>query len=230
MTAIPLPQGVFLDWDGTLVDSYEFLQGAHNYVRSALGFPTFKGDEFKNYFGKPRDKLYDEIYGAKNDQARELFGQYVRKNHVKDLKPMPGADQLLRVMKDLGLTLGVVSNKKAEFLHLEIESYGWQGYFSSVVGAGDAAHDKPSADPLLLAVEKAGFRHGMENLWYVGDTDIDLQCAKNAKCPCVFITNGEKHADGWIETYKPFLIFANCAELTEFLLQYQKNPLKTKQV
>ncbi len=222
---IILPEAAFLDWDGTLVDSYKFLESAHNHVRRSLGFPIFEGDEFREYFGKPRDVLYTAFYGDKRDEARDLFGGYVRANHIKDLKPMHGAEAMLQAFHDRGIVMGLVSNKKREFLEAEIESFGWNRFFASVVGAGDAAEDKPSAAPLLLAVEKSGFGGGMDSVWYVGDTDIDLRCADNALCRSVFI-NHDNRDEAWLAPYKPFLIFRNCQELSVFLLQSDKKPLK----
>ncbi len=221
---IQLPGVIFFDWDGTLADSYKFLENAHNHIRRALGLSPFVGEEFKGYFGHPREKLYAELYGHEIEKAKELFSAYVRANHVKHLKPMPGAADLLAACAGLGIEMGIISNKKSEFLKLEIETFGWQGYFKSVMGAGDAGEDKPSAAPLIksAAILSCG---SMEKVWYMGDTDVDLQCAQNAACASVFLAH-ESLSDEWAKLYKPFLIFKNCREMTEFLLQCRKNHLK----
>jgi phosphoglycolate phosphatase len=223
---ITLPEVIFFDWDGTLADSYKFLEGAHNHIRRELGLSPFVGDEFKGYFGHPREKLYAELYGQEIEKAKELFGTYVRENHVKHLKPMPGAADLLEACEGLGIAMGIISNKKAEFLKLEIETFGWQGYFKSVMGAGDAGEDKPSAAPLI---KSAGIlkRNSMENIWYMGDTDVDLQCAKNAGCASVFLMH-DSLSEKWEKLYKPFLIFKNLPEMTEFLLQCDENQIKSR--
>ncbi|MGB4058286.1 MAG: HAD family hydrolase [Alphaproteobacteria bacterium] len=225
---VQLPEAIFFDWDGTLVDSYEFLKGAHDHVRQTLGLPPFQGDEFRNYFGHPREKLYTELYGDHIESAKTLFGDYVVKNHVAQLKPMPGADQMLKICEGLGFTLGVISNKKAEYLHLEIKSLGWEGRFVTVMGAGDAAQDKPAPDPLLKAVASCG-GIPMERVWYVGDTDVDLKCAQSAGCASIFIAHHDK-SEEWIKLYKPLLIFKDCRGLGDFLLQTTQNKLKTKDV
>lgn len=223
MTNISLPSAIFFDWDGTLVDSYKFLEGAHNHVRVALGLAPFEGDEFKGYFGHPREKLYAELYGHDIERAKTLFGEYVVKNHVEHLKPMPGAVELLQAGKDAGCVMGVISNKKAEYLHREIAAFGWGDYFQVVIGAGDAPNDKPAADPLIMAVRQTDF--SMSEVWYVGDTDVDLQCAQNADCASIFIAH-DNRSDTWIKLYKPLLIFKNCPDMTEFLLQTFPDKLK----
>lgn len=222
--SVALPKAIFYDWDGTLADSYKFLESAHNHVRRGLGLTEFKGDEFKGYFGHPREKLYAELYGHEIEQAKSLFGDYVTKHHMDNLNPMEGAEELLKIGADLGIVMGVVSNKKAQFLRQEIEGFGWGGYFKAVVGAGDAPRDKPAADPLIKIANDCGYNN-LENAWYVGDTDVDLQCAKNALCASVFIMHNTR-SDEWIKLYKPFLIFENCRFMADFLLQCSGNKIK----
>ncbi len=80
-----LPYAIFWDWDGTLVDSYSFLNDAHNHTLRTLGFEPFKGDEYKEYFGKPRETLYPAIYKDKCEQAKDVFQSYVTENSHKIL-------------------------------------------------------------------------------------------------------------------------------------------------
>jgi phosphoglycolate phosphatase-like HAD superfamily hydrolase len=67
----------------------------------------------------------------------------------------------------------------------------------------------------------------MENIWYMGDTDVDLQCAKNAGCASVFLMH-DSLSEKWEKLYKPFLIFKNLPEMTEFLLQCDENQIKSR--
>ncbi len=226
MSEITLPHAIFFDWDGTLADSYKFLEGAHNHVRRELGLPAFRGDEFKSYFGHPREKLYVELYGEHIERAKTLFGEYVSKNHMEHLRPITGAKVLLDAALNLGIVMGVISNKKGEYLRQEIKGFGWQHYFKTVIGAGEAPNDKPAGDPLIMAAETCGYK-SMDGIWYVGDTDVDLQCAKNASCASVFMAY-DTRSDEWTKLYKPLLIFKNCDSIAEFLLQCPINRLKAK--
>jgi phosphoglycolate phosphatase len=73
----------------------------------------------------------------------------------------------------------VVSNKTGAILRLEVERLGWTGLFGSIVGAGDAAADKPHAAPVMLALGPSGIAAG-EEVWLVGDTEVDVECALNS--------------------------------------------------
>ncbi len=218
MTAqITLPKAIFFDWDGTLVDSFIFLRQAHSHVRNAFGLPDITQEQFDTYFGMPRELLYKEIYAENMEKAKSIFEEYVLENH-KNLEPMPGAEELLKAVFDMGITMGTVSNKKGGFMLNEIKHFGWQDYFVSCIGAGDAKEDKPAPDSLFMAIEKGNVKADIEDIWYVGDTETDLKCAQAAKCPSVFIQHKDDNR-GLADKYKPILMVRDCHELHEFLLQ-----------
>lgn len=212
------PEAVFFDWDGTLVDSFRFLHAAHNHVRGILGIEPFSLDVFEGYFGQPREKLYRELYGEYIEDAKTHFEAYVRANHLEGLKPTEGAQALLEALHQMAVPCGVVTNKKADLVAAEIQNFGWDKFFKSVVGAAEAEADKPSPAPLHLAVERAVLSCDMKNIWFVGDTDNDLACARDAGAVPVFIGLEKDYirlsADYNIAFYGP-----TCAVLRDFLLQ-----------
>jgi phosphoglycolate phosphatase len=216
------PKAAFFDWDGTLVDSFTFLHKAHNHAQLTLGIPQTSLDEFHVYFGRSREILYRDMYGDKAEEARKHFETFVRGNHLKDLQPMDGAEELLRTLKKLSIPAGLVSNKKGDFIRAEVTNFGWDDYFVSIVGAAEAAQDKPSAAPLLLAIEKANITENRNDIWYVGDTETDLACAKEAGCPSVLVETSHEAVD-YSGKYSPVLVVKNCLELNEYLLQTPEN-------
>lgn len=211
-----LPDAVFWDWDGTIADSYGFLNDAHNYTLQALGFEPFKEDEYKLYFGKPRDVLYPAIYKDKCDEAKDIFQTYVFENSHK-VKTIAGTHDVLAFFHQNNIPMGVVTNKKSSFVSRELKHTQFDQYFSVLVGAGDAAHDKPSGAPLQLALAQSEINPHTQTVWYVGDTENDLACAKEAGCQAVFL-KGEAETDALIKTYAPIISFDNYSQLKEFLV------------
>jgi len=206
------PLGIFFDWDGTLVDSFAFLTKAHNAVKSEFGLPSFTHDEFLRYFGVPRDQLFLDIYGQHAEAAKDAFEKYYAANHLREMIVMNGALEMLDTIASLDIPMGVVSNKRSDFLHAEVEYLGWNRYFGDVVvGAGDAAADKPNPAPLVLGVSKYDDMK-IEGVWYVGDTMVDLECARAAGCPCILVgpVNNIEPDDAYVKNY---------AEICGFLLQ-----------
>jgi len=212
-------KAVFWDWDGTLVDSFAFLHKTHNHVRSQFGMEGFTLEEFDGYFGKPREILYNNIYGADNvEEAKSHFESFVVEHHG-EIKPMMGAERLLEVFVGLGLPMGVVTNKKGVLVRKEITNHGWDHYFTcETVGAGDASEDKPSSAPLMLALEKSGLEIEPHEILFVGDTENDVLCAHGAGAKIAFIEEDlKKHEIA--KQYEALLMFRNCDEFSDYLLQ-----------
>ncbi len=202
-----------------MVDSFRFLHTAHNHVRALLGIPPFSLEVFEGYFGQPREKLYTQLYGEHREIAKTHFETFVLANHLAALKPMEGAEYLLQVLERLDVPCGVVTNKKASLVSAEIRNFGWEKHFKSVVGAGEAQADKPSAAPLLLALERAGLAVPLETVWFVGDTDNDMLCAHSAGCQSVLIEKESVYSS--LKQVHPIALYKkNCRGLAEFLLQY----------
>ncbi len=211
-----LPEAVFWDWDGTIVDSYGFLNDAHNHTLEILGFERFKEGEYKQYFGKPRDVLYPAIYKEKHMDAMDIFQKYVFDN-AHNIKILPDVADTLDLFRGQGIPMGIVSNKKANFIAEELKHTTFETYFNIIIGAGDAKADKPSGAPLIMALEKTNTTCAPQNIWYMGDTENDLACAKNVNCHALFL-KGHADTDNLINQYAPLVSFDHYKQLKEFLV------------
>lgn len=214
--SVKLPDAVFWDWDGTIADSYSFLNDAHNHTLQSLGFETFKGEEYREYFGKPREVLYPAIYKDKAEQAKEIFQTYVFDNAHR-VKIIDDCVDVLEFLHGQGVVMGIVSNKKASFITEEIRHAKLDKYFSVLVGAGEAQEDKPSAAPLFLALQKANIDHIQSDIWFVGDTENDLACAKESNTKAIFYEDGHQDPK-LIDQYQPYFVFKHYSAFKEFLV------------
>lgn len=208
-----VPKAVFFDWDGTLVDSIAFLTKVHNHALAALELPAITKEAFHHYFGVPRDVLFAEMYGAENaESAKKLFADYYHRNHLHDLVVIDGVKEMLDLFARLSIPMGVVSNKRGDFLREEIKHLGWGEFFGDrIVGSGDASQDKPNSAPLRMAVDRLG-DIASDQIWYVGDTHIDVQCAEDFGCLCVLVAPVTEKMSGQA-------IVKNYAQICGFLLQ-----------
>jgi phosphoglycolate phosphatase-like HAD superfamily hydrolase len=77
--------------------------------------------------------------------------------------------------------MGVVSNKKSAILNDEINFIGWQSYFDTIIGSGDAPADKPSPEPLNLALKRMALVPSL-TIWFIGDSPVDWACAQQSGC------------------------------------------------
>lgn len=221
MTFHPFPKAVFFDWDGTLADTAQMVVDAHNHVRTMYEKPLIGFDEIFGQIAKSAREAFPAIYGEHALKAEEELYKFTREKRFDYLKLLPGAATLIDFLYDNGIPIGVVSNKRHEGLGQEIEGLGLMGKIEVFVGAGQASEDKPSAAPLLLALERQGKGLKPADILYVGDTEADLLCARNAGSPCIFVPHlhGKKEL---YALYKPLLMLETLDEFTALLAESLK--------
>lgn len=214
-------KAVIFDWDGTLVDSTDWVLGAHNHVRQFMDQPLWAKDDIFGCSSLSTRELYPKIYGDKAQEAMALLFEYTDKYNLESAKPYDGAKDVLDVLVQMDMPLGVVSNKRHEALKAVIDHMEWSEYFSSTVGAGHADRDKPSAIPLLFSINEIHSDMTPADILYVGDTETDLLCAQNTGCDAVFIQNGGERPD-LIEKYAPKHNFMTTNAFYSFILEQKE--------
>jgi phosphoglycolate phosphatase len=184
------PRAILFDWDNTLVDSWGTIHEALNFLMRAMDKPEWSMAETRERVRLSLRDAFPFHFGERWEEARDIYLGRFRAIHLDRLTALPGRERLLRALAERQVFLGIVSNKTGELLRREVAQLGWSGFFGSVVGAGDAPADKPACDPVHLALEPSGVPAGAE-VWFVGDTAVDMECAQNSGCVAVLLGNAE---------------------------------------
>jgi phosphoglycolate phosphatase len=210
--ALPaLPRAALFDWDNTLVDTWPVIHDAMNTTLAAMGHPQWTMDETRQRVRLALREAFPAMFADRWEEARDIFYLRFREIHLDRLAVRPGAEALLATMAGRGTYLGVVSNKMGDHLRREAEHLGWSRYFGRIVGATDAPRDKPAIEPVSLALEGSGVVPGRE-VWFVGDTEVDLECGHNAGCLKVLVRESAP-SNGEFRNFPPDLYFADCYQL-----------------
>ena len=178
------PEAILWDWDNTLVDNWAAMTAAANVAFAAFDLPAWtEADMRARAVGSIRD-TFPGLFGPGWERARDIFFNAFDTLHTQALREMPGAAAALAA----GATWpqGIVSNKSGAYLRREVAHLGWNGHFRTLVGAGDAAADKPHPAPIWHALTAIGMRPG-PTIWYVGDTESDMRAARASGCTAVLI-------------------------------------------
>lgn len=201
MSDAPPPRAVIFDWDNTLVDTWPTITRCYNAVFTAFGMVQWTEAETRaRAHGSLRD-AFPVLFGARWEEARDVFYGTFNACHLETLRPIDGAAELLRDLVARNIYLAIVSNKMGPALRTEVGHLGWSGLFGKVVGATDAARDKPAPDPVTIALSGADLRPS-DAVWFVGDTVVDLQCAHATGCvPVLF--RAEEPAPSEFLAYPP---------------------------
>lgn len=210
------PQAILFDWDNTLIDSWPTITDALNTTFEAFDMPPWTLNEVRARVARSMRDSFPALFGDKWRDAGEVFYERYAAIHVKMLKPLPGAETMLQTLTDTGIHLGVVSNKKGDFLRNEVKHLEWDRFFGAIVGALDAEIDKPDPKPVDLALKPSGIERG-PGVWFAGDASIDLECAHNAGLTPILI---RELAPGpsEMENHPPARHFPDCDALCKFVI------------
>ncbi len=194
MSTLARPRAILFDWDNTLVDNWPAIREAYNATLAAFGHAPWTLDETKLRMRRSLRDSFPELFGARWEEARTIFYRIFEARHLEALQAMPGAEAALAAFAAAEIYLGVVSNKSGRILRKEAAHLGWSAHFGRLVGATDAAKDKPAIEPVLMALEASGIAVGNE-VWFVGDAAVDMECAHRAGCVPVLVGQAPGEAE-----------------------------------
>ncbi len=183
---LPRPSALLFDWDNTLIDSWATIHLALEETFQAFGREAWTLEEVKARVRSSARDTFPRLFEDQAEEAMRTYHQAFERRHLEALRCLDGAEACLEQLVSLNLPMGVVSNKSGRFLRREVVALGWESYFSSVIGAGDAPRDKPAPEPVWMALHQMGVEP-TSSVWFVGDTDVDLLCAANSGCSAVLL-------------------------------------------
>jgi phosphoglycolate phosphatase len=208
------PRALLFDWDNTLVDTWGAIHHALTVTFEAMGREPWTLGQTRQRVRRSAREAFPALFGGRAEEAAGIFYEAFESDHLDTLEAREGADALLRGLMESGsYYLAVVSNKRGDLLRREAAQLGWDGYFERLVGATDAARDKPAVDAVEMALGDSGLAPGPE-VWFVGDTDIDMLCAANAGCLPVLL-RPEPPGAGEFTGSEPRIHVAGCVQLLQ---------------
>jgi phosphoglycolate phosphatase len=187
-------QAVLFDLDGTLVDSLATVADAMVEAFAPHGIIATR-EQIVPLIGAPVPAFLMEHYGLTPQQAEVVGDDYLRVYHEDYIDRTPqheGADVLLRSLHALGITLAVVTNKNTRGAVDMVAIQGWQDLFT-IVSSRETAPPKPDPEAALAVLRAMGV--SPEDAAFVGDTEYDMNCARNAGLALAIGLVGERSAE-----------------------------------
>ncbi len=209
------PVAIIFDWDNTLVDSWHIIHDALNHTLQVYDKEPWTLEETRARVRKSMRDSFPGLFGDHWQLAADTFYERFDAIHMKNLEPLPWAGQMLEELAGQGIYLSVVSNKRGPYIRQEAEHLGWNRHFGHIIGALDASNDKPSPEPVDLALAGSGHQRGRQ-VWFVGDADIDMECAHNAGLTPILLRT-EPPNKGEFSNYQPACHINNCQSLCKLV-------------
>lgn len=219
-STLPRPSAILYDWDNTLVDTWPVIHAAMNALFRHMEMAEWTLEETKARVRKSMRDSFPEMFGDRWEEARDVFYAGFETLHIEALAAAPGADTMLAAIHAAGIPQGVVSNKQGRYLRKEAEHLNWTRFFHSLVGAGDAARDKPAPDPAILALDGVPAEVG-PSVYFVGDSGVDMEIAHAAGLSPILI-HPAPDLSGEFRNCPPVRHFDGLAAFHHFLTAEQR--------
>ncbi len=214
-------RGVLLDVDGTLVDSNAAHARSWEEALAEQGIKASAG-EIQKLIGMGGDKLLPRVSGIEESTPA---GQKISKRHreifmaryLPNLRPTPGAPELLRHLRKQGLKMVVATSAKNDELKQLLKICGADQVIEGKTSSEDARESKPDPDIVQAALKQIGLP--ADEIVMLGDTPYDIEAARKAGVAVVAFRCG-----GWgdADLQGALAVYADPADL---LAHYQTSLL-----
>jgi 2-phosphoglycolate phosphatase len=204
-------KAVLFDFDGTLADSYPAITASVNHVRGLHGLPALPNDEVKRWVGRGAGSLLARTVPTGDLDAN--CAAY-RAHHPSVLhtgtRLLVGATEILNLLHERGLRLGLCSNKPVAFSRDLVDFLKIAPLLEVVLGPEDVARPKPAPDMLIAALQRLDV--SAAEALYVGDMSVDVETARDAGVKVWVVTTGSEERDA-LERARPDRLFTNLKEM-----------------
>ena len=180
------------DMDGTILNTLDDLTDATNHALRTFGYPEHSIEEVRFFVGNGIAKLIERATPAGTSEeervrVRAEFMDYYKIHSADKTGPYPGINDLLKKLRAAGVRTAVVSNKPDVAVRELVKTY-YDGLFDAAVGDMEGQAVKPAPDMCLKVFKKLGM--GPEKAVYIGDSDTDIQTARNAGLDEILVSWG----------------------------------------
>lgn len=183
---------IIFDLDGTLLNTLDDLKDSTNFALRNFGCPERSLEEVRCFVGNGVKKLIERALpeGAQNpdfEDCLQLFKENYAQNMYNKTAPYDGIRELLQTLCRYGFKVAVVSNKFDMAVKNLCKTY-FDGLVQVAIGESENVRKKPAPDSVFKAMEL--LKAGPETSIYCGDSDVDVQTAKNSGLKCIGVTWG----------------------------------------
>lgn len=185
------------DMDGTILDTLEDLKNSLNFALTANGLPERTLDEVRRFVGNGIGKLIERGVpdGATSEQiagVQAAFYPHYTLHCNDNTRPYDGVIEVISALRNAGYLTAVVSNK-ADFAVQDLCKIWFDGLFDAAVGEREGLQRKPAPDSVLEVCRLLNV--SIEDAIYIGDSEVDLQTARNADMDVISVDWGFRDAD-----------------------------------
>lgn len=183
------PKGVIFDCDGVLFESKAANLAYYNAIFSAFDIPPVTSEQRERAHichTAASPVVFEQILGEdRRDEALKIAASLHYQQFIPCMIPEPGmreAISALAAMMPLAIATNRGTSMRDVLLHFDLADH-----FQVVVTSKDVERPKPYPDMLLYAAHQLG--HSVDELLFIGDSELDAAAAQAAGMPFIGYRN-----------------------------------------
>jgi len=164
--------------DGTIVDAFTPIVRAMQQTLHDFSLPELSDLEIRRHTGKG-DCSMKKLFGEHQEAATQRFIQLHDEDYLTGLKPLLGAEALLKDMQQQAVAVAIVTSKGQHRAENQLQHLGWTSLIHTIVGKLEGRASKPDPESLLLAA--SAMQVNIKHTVMIGDGIADMQAAVRAQ-------------------------------------------------
>ena len=185
------------DLDGTILNTLDDLADSTNAALRMNSLSERTTDEVRRFVGNGIHLLIERAVptGTSTELIEKVFADfkaYYGSHCSIKTAPYEGIEELIDSLHEAGVKVAVVSNK-ADFAVKELCAQYFPDKLDFAVGERENIRRKPAPDSVFESMKALGV--SADESVYIGDSDVDIETAKNAGIPCLSVTWGFRDVD-----------------------------------
>jgi beta-phosphoglucomutase family hydrolase len=184
-------KAVLWDMDGVIADTADYHYRAWQDVFGERGV-EFSREDFMRHFGQRHDTIIKFALGNKLtpeelEEITEKKQSTYRRLVAANIKPLPGAIDLLKSLKKHGIKSAIASSAVPKNIDVIIKGLGIESYFQAIAWGTEVKEGKPSPEIFLRAAQKLGVQAA--GCLVIEDAIAGVAAARRAGMKCIAVTN-----------------------------------------
>jgi len=183
---VPLKlQAVLLDMDGTIVDAFAPIVRAMQQTLHEFSLPELSALEIRRHTGQG-DCSMKTLFGGHQEAATQRFIELHDEDYLTGLKPLLGAEELLKDMQQQDIPVAIVTSKGQHRAENQLKHLGWLPLIHTIVGKLEGRASKPDPETLYLAAD--AMQIDLQHTVMIRDGIADMKAAVRAQSYGVGLT------------------------------------------